>query len=62
MKKLKEFTNQELLDNYHYWREQDDDITYSDTHYSNEYIISVEKRLAEVEREALRRMGGFKNE
>jgi len=55
MKKVKELTNEELLNRYFYYRTKYDDLDYSE-----EYIKHVEKQFERAEEEVLRRMGGFK--
>lgn len=57
MKKVKELTNEELLNRYFYYRTK-----YEDLDYSEEYIKHVEKQFERAEEEVLRRMGGLKNE
>lgn len=57
MKKVKELTNEELLNRYFYYRTK-----YEDLDYSEEYIKHVEKQFERAEEEVLRRMGEKENE
>nr|DAP70010.1 MAG TPA: hypothetical protein [Caudoviricetes sp.] len=61
MRRIKDLTNEELLATYSYWKSEKDNLN-CNPNYSEVRKKFIKEQFEKAEKEALKRMGGFKNE